>query len=617
MNIDNVSDFDIARGIEIIKSLAKQDLGDGLKLLRLIGPELNPEYNDQVGVAECRCPEQMVAETNRGGKSLVCAAKIAAACRDVPLLTWDEQEIDCRQPHQKGRPLTVWIVGLQLSHIGKTIFRLLFQEGAFKVIRDEDTRAWRSWRPWEQSDADRYLECRPSPPLIPPEAIDHDTWEWESKAGKEVAGVRLRNGTQIYFWASTADVKQGDPVDIIWLDENIKYSEHYTEWWTRLTDYSGWILWSTMLRRNVPAINRVLERDELQREELERGERAKVTTKVFRFRQVGNPFLPEERVELNREMYASEGDEAVAQRLEGGSPFDDVLIYPFFSKKIHAAIPDDQSEWDNLARVLNDLGGLPPADWCHELIIDPGARKPAVLFCAVPPKSWLEPKTGKEIDLWADHSHPFYVPYDEIYGKRLSVKELAPLIKEKMRGIRFRRFIIDMQAGQQTPIIGGSSVQAVFTQEFLEYGIEPEQTGIGSMFISGDKNFQSRSRIVDNWMQVRQCGKPLLRIVTKRCPNLVWQLARNQRKMAGDVVLDEPEKRERNDLRECLEYAASRGGRRSDGIRIPQYVEVSQFRSAPNWVSTQRRKIDELFGKNKEHETRCHFGPGLAPTGVA
>lgn len=615
MSDDEQVNYDLAAKIAYIKSLAQKTLADGLRMVRLIGPELNPTYNDQIGVAECQTVEQIVAESNRGSKSFTSACKIAAIARDVPLTTWDGRQIDCRPKRHAGLPLTLWLIGYQLNHLGDTMFRLLFEEGQFQMIQDPKTHAWRTYRPWEAWDAEHAHKTKPAPPLIPPHEIDQDSWVWENKGARQLAKVTLRNGTRFHCYPSTGDVKKGDPVHVIWIDEMIRYSEHYPEWIMRLTDYEGFLLWSTMIYRNVSALNGVMDDAQRQKEEVERGDRQpeKVTAKVFKFKQGGNPYLKQARIEINREILERFGDDEIAMRIDGGSIFDSTLIYPYFDKKIHAAIPDGtppegpDKNWDGLARVLHALAGLPPADWTHELILDPGAQKPAVLFCAVPPQNWVD-ATGREWSLWGAHGKPFFVPYDEIYGKRYSWQgkdSVADIIKEKMRGIRFRRFIIDMHAGRQTGMAGGKKYKDIFSEEFERRGIESEETGFG--FTAGLDDFSIRSRIVDGWMQAMQSGKPQLRIVTKRCPNLVWQLSHNQRRMVGEQVLDEEEKRERNDLRSCLEYFASRN---------PKYVPVKQ-QVVPSWVNKQNKLINDIFGRAKEADARCHFGPGLAPSGAA
>lgn len=564
------------------------------------------------GLAECTCisvdsqdntfvTEDFIVTHN----TLTAAAKVAAIARNVPLVGANGEKVDCRPPRHRDKALTIWIIGYQFNHIGQTMFRLLFEEGAFQIIQDEDTKAWRSYEPWREYDQKHKDLTFPAPPLIPSHEIDHDSWTWERKGAKEVASVRLKNGVQLHFFPSTAEVKKGDPVHLIWLDELIAYSEHYTEWIARLTDYEGLLIWSTMKYRQCEAIGTFLDAARDQQEDVERGERKPedVFTKAFSFRADGNPYLSKERLAINREIYNRHGDDIAAQRLDGGDIFASVLIYPFFNRTVHCAIPRDEEHHDDLAKLLKRRNGLPPADWTHELAIDPGAQKPAVLFFATPPPVWID-EDGHEWSLWAGNK-PYYVPYDEIYGRRYSLKELVREIKGKMRGIRFRRFIMDMQGGNISSMTGAPPAHRQFSIAFAEEGIESEETGV--TFRSGGTHFQDRKRAVENWMEILPCGFPQLRIVNERCPNLVNQLERNTFETdANGNPTDMPKRRERNDLRDALEYIASRN---------PAYVRVEQIQSYTSQFEAAMKRRNEIFGQEPQ-STRCHFGPGLAP-GVA
>jgi hypothetical protein len=591
-------DLTLDQRIAAIKSIAKKQ-EDGLRLLRLLSPDMHPDYNDQVGVAKCRAVEQAILETNRGSKSMTSAAKIAAVARDVPLIAWDGEEIECRPDHQKGKNLTIWIIGLQLNHIGQTMFRLLFEEGAFQVIQDEDTGAWRTWKPWEEYDRKYSHMARPGPAFIPSYEIDHDSWVWEHKGAKQVSSVRLKNGTQFHFYPSTGEVKKGDPVHVIWIDELVANSEHYPEWIARLTDYEGWLLWSTMIYRGCEAISLLMDAAEEQRQEVDRGDRKEATTVAFNYKPKGNPYLSAKRLDINREIYERFGSDIVKQRLDGGDIYDSTLIYPFFDKMVHTAIPDDRDEWDDLSHVLHDLNGLPPADWTHEMAIDPGAQKPAVLFFATPPPRWTD-ASGKEWELWGS-GRPFHVPYDEIYGQRYSLNELVRQIKLKLRDIRFRRFIMDMQGGRISSMTGGPPAHRQFSKAFAEENIESEETGTG--FRAGGTEFEDRKLILDQWMQIQKCGKPQLRIVTQRCPNLCAQLSRNRYALDGTNPIPKPAKREKNDMRVSLEYIASRN---------PTYVKIDQTPIIPRALKEAMDRRDAIFGTTKKPQ-RCHFGPGEAP----
>lgn len=600
--------YDIAAAVEQLKARRRQRR-DGLKMLRLVGPELDPQFNDQVGLAKCATKEQVALSTNRSGKSTACAAKIAAAARNVPLIAFNGEEIECRPPHQQKSNMLIWIVGDRFSHIGDTIFRLLFEEGQFSVIRDPDTKALRAFQPWLAWDSQNWDKIEPGPPLIPPIEIDHDSWAWEQKATKQFVAVSLKNGTQFRCYPATAEPKRGDAVHAIWLDDITK-GEGYTEWAARTMDYDAWILWSTMQYPGVPQIARVMERAEYQQEQVKRGERTpeSVITSVFNFRTTGNPYIPKKSIDVVREILESEGDDEAAMRLDGGNPIDRTLIYPFFNKRVHCAIPEDREDWDDLAAVLSDLNGMPPADWCHTLIIDPGAQKPGVLFTAVPPRTWKW--KGEERRLWADERHPFYIPYAEIYGRRCDVRELVKQIKDMMtrggRLVRFRRFIMDMQGGRISSMTGGAPAHRVFSDAFAEQGIESEETGIN--FVAGGTDFAGRRQIAGRLMEVQSCGKPQLRIVVQNCPNLVWQLERNQFAVHGEVVTVKEARKERNDLRQCLEYDCSRSP------KGPRFVAVEQdAHPTPRWVD-RMEKWEERMGLRKESSSgRRHFGPGRAP----
>src|SRR5690606_12096451 len=126
--------------------------------------------------------------------------------------------------------------------------------------------------------------------------------------------------------------------------------------------------------------------------------------------------------------------------------------------------------WDDLATVLHMYGGVPPAWWCHDLIIDPGAQKPAILMCAVPPKTWTI--DGREYHLWAGPNQPYYVPYEEVYGQRFTLHDQVREIARRSVGRRYRRFIMDMQAGRQTSLVGGPRYSQMYSKAFSAANLE-------------------------------------------------------------------------------------------------------------------------------------------------
>lgn len=565
--------------------LAAQELAarqnDGLEMFRAISPEIAPGYPDQVGFFKCDATEILARGGNRSSKTTSCAVRCAAVARDKDIVMWNGERVPGRLPHQKGRPLTIWLIGLQLNHIGHTMHRVLFRPGLYKIILDKETYKWRAFRPWDEEDQKRAHECKPSFPLIPPSEIEE--WSWEKKAENQFNLCKLKNGTEIYAYASTADVKQGDPVDYIWIDERIAIVEHYPEWLMRLPDRKGRIVWSSLSRRENTAMMDLTERAERQKEEFELGLRDKVEVVEYKFTFSGNPFIDDEEKEKKREQL---GEAELKNRDEGEYLTDNILIYPFFDKRLHAALPPDKEMDDAIAKAIRANGGRAPREWTHELILDPGTAKPAVLMCAVPP-------------LGVSGGEPAYVVYDELYIPRLPAERLAKMVRERTQpGVQYYRFIIDGQAARQKPMGFAKTIGENYAEAFEKAGVLCHQTG--SWFTPGDPDFPSRSMIVTNWLQPRNDGKPSLRVVIENCPNLVWQLSNNYLEFKGDFVGGKPAPRQKDDLRVCLEYWAS---------RHPKYVTYERKDSRPTVYERDQAVLNMLFNRSGEKPDRFVCGP--------
>lgn len=523
---------------------------------------------------------------NRTGKSLCTAVKFAAIARDVPITFADGSHHDMRLPHQKGRPLTMWVVGLQLNHIGQTIYRLLFEPGAFNIIRDEHTRRWRAYEPL--TDRHRRDECRGAFPLIPDTEIKSIGWVKPSL--KEFAVIELMNGTKIYAFASTSDVKQGDPVDIIWIDESIAQPGHYDEWQARISDRSGRIFWSTMPRPDVGPLIRINQRAIDQQIEIAEGIRKKADVESYTFRLSQNSHIDDEEKRKRREGWASE--DVRRQREDGDFVFDSLLLYPHFGVAIHSAWDQTPETDDKLGATLRANNGVPPEDWTRELILDPGTAKPGVLFGAIPPE-----------EFWVA-GNPYYVVYDEIYTPRLDAESLAEKIKARSNDYVFHRFIIDGKAGQQKAMSYSMTVQQNYSQAFAKRGLLCETSGSG--FIPGDPNWETRSHALERWMHMRPCGRPQLRIVVDRCRNLVAQLQSNVRKTikgidGQPIPLEKPADNQLDDLRVCLEYWAS---------RFPKYVRPSARILGESQGTRAYKDLQKMFAKTSpDHQKSVNMGP--------
>lgn len=560
--------------------------------------ELSHRWNDgllmframptQFDFFQSTASEILLRGGNRSGKSVAAAARFAAVARDLPICGSDGEEIIQRLPWQVGRPLIMWVIGLQLNHIGQTIYRLLFKSGAYKIIRDLKNQHWRAFDP--AKDAGREMETKPSFPLIPPSAIKTGTWAWYLKADHQFRSVMLTNGTVIYAYASTSDVKQGDPVDYVWVDEEIANIGHYAEWQARLSDTKGRIVWSSMSKSN-PALLRITHRAREQKDEVDCGDRKKQDVEDFVLKFSANPYIDDEEKRKRLEGWS---EDERRMRDDGEYVIGNIKVYPSFDKSAHAAIYDNHEMDDAVSRILRERNGEPPNNWTRELILDPGTANPAILFCAVPPP-----------ELWLD-DEPYFVVYDEISTPRITALEIARRTYDKARGYIFRRFIIDGHAARQTPMGFAGTIGGEYLRAFRKLKLQSQETGSG--FVPGDPSFPVRSRIVQSWLAFRPCGRPQLRVVLDRCPRFIWQMENNLRATIrgpdGELLPQEkPAPGQKQDLRVCVEYWAS---------RYPTYVvppRTTPETGGPGMAKL--RSIRKRFGSKKRRESAVVYaGPG-------
>lgn len=517
---------------------------DGLAMIRVT--------ETQAEVLRDQCGKILLVGSNRAMKSVTAVVRMASIARDKPVTTMSGEKIFCRRPDQRGRPLRIWIIGDYAKHIGQTLHRLLFEDRVFEMVKDKDTGVWRSWNPvlhpsdWDIPSSERKF----APPMIPQSEIEGNII-YENAGKKEWTACKLKNGTELYAYASSGEVKQGEAVDEIWIDEQLVFDRYFSEYAARLQDRNGRLFWSTIHRDESSAFQLFEERAELQAREVESGERKpeEVTARLHRLTVADNPFIPEEAKKEFAESTMGERDYKV--RVLGIGSRDSILIYPEYSPHFHVVDYENEGLNDAVTEAMRKNNWRPPQDWTRELILDPGTEKPGILFGAVPPP-----------EMW-DHGEPYYIVYDEIFVRKQDAYQLAKRVREKEGGFTFERFIIDGQAARQKPMGFSHTIGAQYSRAFESEGLRSRQTG--HAFIPGDPDFVQRSGRVRSALRVRPCSRPQLRIVGHQCPELVIQMKRNVRKTdrEGNPLEAELEN-QINDLRVCVEYWLS---------RHPQYVE--------------------------------------------
>lgn len=511
---------------------------DGLSMFR---PN-PPRFSTQEECIRSRCRTKLLRGGNRSGKTTVAAAMFASFARDVPLELEDGTKVHVRQPHQRGRPMVMWVVGYDWDHIGKTIHRLLFQKNeALRVIKDEETGELRAFEPWNPSDVARQeraelegrSETEASPPLIPEHEIEDDGWVWKIAGANIFAQVTLKNGT-IIFGHSSKEAKAGDAVDMIWVDEKVEVEDNVGEWIMRLADRRGIFQWSCW-----PASTNTAFRRLSNQALTEKTAKGKVTVREWIWSFEDNPHIPEESKEQIRVQIQAMGPGAVKARIYGLWADDGVKTYPMFNAAVHCAIVDGERE-DEISKILRSRNFEPPKEWARFMILDPGSAHPFILFVAKPP-----PALGD-----------YLIPYAELPIAGADADTLMEAaVPYFASGYHFQSFIIDSHAGKQTAMGFGKTVMANYSRAMNKHGIVSAKTGTG--FLYGVDNFQVRKGILEAMMHVNPAGFPKLRIVIEKCPTLVFQIQDAKMHVVQDLVDEKKKGKGATDGLDCLEYAAA------------------------------------------------------------
>lgn len=524
--------------------------------------------------------EVLVDGGNRSGKTTLAAVFFASFIRNEPIRTWDGDLIHCRPQTKLNRPVTAWVIGDHLKHIGMTIYRLLLHpspsDPVFFMVKDQVTGAMRAWSPERYPDDwDRVQEQVPSPPLIPAHVLDGEPeWAPGRKTANEFRSFTLKNKSAVFAFASSGEVKQGDSCDLIWNDENIVNKWYYEEWKMRLKTRSGMIMWSTIPRDSCFKFAEVASRLDDEQEDIDKGD----STEDERFglhitmTMLESPFIPQSEKDLALKTM-SDRDQLV--RIYGKTSSRVIAVYQEYEPTTHCVWYGDDRD-DRVAQMLQDNNWIPPKEWTRELILDPGTQKPAILLGAVPPP-----------ELW-DEGEPYYVVYREIFIPRASPMQLADEVMKTEMGYEFERFIIDGHAGRQIPMGFVEKVEYQYSKAFMKRDLKSRQTSFG--FTIGDDNFARRSNMVKHAMRMRPCRRPQLRILNQACPKLIKQLQTNVRKTTPDgEPTEEAANNQVDDLRVSLEYWISRKPTfvsRIDHIAIDKPDECTD----PAYLAWKKRK---------------------------
>lgn len=481
--------------------------------------------------------EVMLGGGNQSGKSLNAAAAISAAILNKPITLHSGEQLHMRPERWRKEGMKIWIIGFDWDHIGKTIYRLLFLPGAFRIIRDKESGKWRAWNPSLPSEPE-FESTRPAPPFIPMEAISggEDGISWENKKEHQANSLTmLADETCVQFFPSTANqAPQGDPAHLIWIDEKIHNESWYSELMVRLRIYRGRLLW-TAWADTAPSSNIMEARERAEKQAGQPDQKSF----GFTFSGEDSPFGDSEHDEA---IYGTMDEETRLARAGGIPNFSRWRVFARFSQFVHRAMPLDPIDDDALAAEIRKHNGI-PGDWTRYMILDPGTQHAAVLFVAIPPPR-----------LWAQ-SGDFIVPYDEFYVPRTSAKPLAEAVSKRCAGVVIEEIIADSHACRQTPLGFSMTVGQNYEKEFRAANFGSRRHG--SRMTYGSDDVDSRILLAQGMFNIRGDGSVRLRVLG--CHQLCRQMERYrwERGVDGNPT-PKPAKYQKIDLCHCFEYFVSR-----------------------------------------------------------
>lgn len=514
-------------------------------------------------------PKRIARGGNRSGKSTVCSIEMAHAITGIPI--YDSQGNQIPDKYPRKEPMTMWVVGLDLGHVARNVHRLLFEKGAFKVIKDLHTGLPRAFNPQDPADMEREAEAYRSDPLVPDRFIKE--FAWENKAQRVFNSVRFTNGNILHAFSSKGEEPQGDQIDLVWVDEDVANPELIRECQMRLIDRKGRFIWSAY-----PKVKNISLRS--MSKEAQEADPRNPSCQEFVLRLSDNPFMD---AEFKESILAGLTDDQRRSRDYGHFQTDLVSMFPGFEEHIHCVPLPDPDNHDAIDRAIINNGMHPPGHWTRYLVLDPGHARPAVLLAAVPPPELESEK----------RSQSTIVCYDEIAIPRLSASELAPIVQQRINSEQFEVFIIDDHAGRQHSMGRGDTVEQNYAKEFEKLGIKSRLSK--SHFCPGSDDVAGGCEMIRNRLTPRWDGRGSIRIIKEKCPNLVNQMIDYRKGMdARGYIDDKPAPRQIDDLVDCLRYLVAFG----PTYRRPDRIETNDS------GAYQRFLKDKELKKQKEQWRR-------------
>jgi hypothetical protein len=531
---------------------------------------------------------------HNSGKTLATVMEFGSRVLGIPITRQDGTQIKGRRfkrPSVKS-PKLYWVIGLNVDHIGQTLYHRLFSPGLgcdFRIIKDAATGLWRAYNP--NFDADREDETVLCPPMFGEGVIDPKSWHMESAAGNIFKSVRLLNGATICAYATTGDYpKQGDAVDGIWLDEDTANAEFLKEWHDRLSTRRGWWLWSVWPKVANEALIKTLERAKNHEDE------PNPPIKVIRLVGSDNPYSDKAGIAEALARMDDDDDEAHRDRGDIEAFIAGRQMYDF-GTAIHVVQPNTEivrptNPFQVICKLLVENRKLPDS-WTRYLAIDPSHTRTACLFGVIPPAEWEGVEMGDRL-----------IIEKELVVAKHTPAMFASALLPHTQGLRFEAFIMDQMVGRQTTVGSDTTVFNAYEREFRSRGICSRLTGPGFMRGSNDKS--TRRRAVRTMLEPIVGGFPSL-WVSRTCNQTIKEFYSYRKKEIKDsngrsVPLDDPLNERVHDCMASTEY-------------LCEYI-MGRFREGTAYVEPERSRSMGSFAyqvamsllKNTEKESYVNMG---------